>query len=380
MATRVRRKSKSKVSATRGKSKPKISTPQVVAPAEAPEPVPAVEDFTALYFPHVQIEDPELVRSSLLLWDRLYYIAPASYMRPYDAQTPPEITRCLEVLAHPHVPRGTEQETAHRLIMKVVDATPRKAWETDSAGASPLEFEVYGGKFMYDTFRELKDRGLGDFIGRDFGLSNRLGLTIMAILAASCRGASPQAITDRAWDYREIFQAVRPFRRVGTSQESAPPRVIDRLMRASFEVMDLSNVRLERLAQLREKDDAEFNELRHGYVRTLRDFVISRSRAPGRGDAPHEIEAAFLKQARKWAADLQKILEQERGLRRWMWLSMVPPAALAGRHLLAGEFDGAIEVLGAFSALAFARAGLRKPAVIRKDSPVGYLHFLSTQR
>jgi hypothetical protein len=385
MATRSRRKSRTKSRVGNATPKPRVSAREMAEPPDTLQAAPPVEDCSALYFPHVQIDDPELVRSSLLLWDRLYYIAPEREMRPYDEQTPRELARGLDVIAQAHIPDGREKHDAHQMILKVVDSTPRSAWEQKGIEDARFGFEMFGGKFMYQTLDELRRRDLGTFVGddqpvRDFGLRTRLGLTIMAILAACCGRSAGQTFTDRTWDYLEIFKVIRPRRESGLVSKAMSPQLVDRLMRASFEVMDLSNVRLERLIQLREKNSSEFNELRHGYVRVLREFVRARSTARAKGYTANEIEGEFIKQARGWARDLQKILEVERVKRRRLLLSVGSQAALGVKHIATGQFDGALEILSAFVSLQTGYAGLRKGKVIRKESPVGYLHFLSKLR
>jgi hypothetical protein len=368
----------------RKKAKAKAKRETRVTSAPRPADVEArtePAELTALYFPHVHIADPELVRSSLLLWDKLYYIAPSAQMLPYDDDSPPELARALDVIARPHVPSEAEQQSAHDLTVKAVHNTSPVDWRGDQS--THFNFGVYEGKFLHRTLETLREYRLGDYAtdGRsaDFAMQERLGLTVMAILAACCAGAAGHAVTNRLWEYGEIAREKRPFLRHGEKIDDS--QTIDRLMRASFEVMDLSNVRLERLIALREKNDAEFNELRHGYVRTLREFVRQRFRDRHKGPAAaNEIERQFIREGRKWAANLEKILEARSVQRRLIRLSAFSSVALAAPDALTDVSKAALGVLAAFTAYRASRFGVPSNFEIQRTSPVGYLHFLSTLR
>jgi hypothetical protein len=69
---------------------------------------------TALYFPHTEVRNKNIVHSSLLLWDNLEYIVPFSEYSPdYDD---PEIEEAMDIIGSKRVPSEGEKANLHSLV------------------------------------------------------------------------------------------------------------------------------------------------------------------------------------------------------------------------------------------------------------------------
>ena len=69
---------------------------------------------TALYYPHTEVQSESLVRTALLTWDSLEYIAPdAGYQPQYESKS---MARAMELIGKRRVPTTEEKETIHELV------------------------------------------------------------------------------------------------------------------------------------------------------------------------------------------------------------------------------------------------------------------------
>jgi len=58
--------------------------------------------YSALYYPHIQVKGEELVKTALLLWDQLKFIAPfAEWAQHSDDYW---LQEAFQLIAKPHVP------------------------------------------------------------------------------------------------------------------------------------------------------------------------------------------------------------------------------------------------------------------------------------
>jgi hypothetical protein len=81
---------------------------------------------TAIYYPHTGVKTTELLKSGLLLWDRVEYIAP---YRPSEPDIPwigeeddLLVREAMELLLVAHVPTDEEKASAHATIAHLANS------------------------------------------------------------------------------------------------------------------------------------------------------------------------------------------------------------------------------------------------------------------
>lgn len=76
--------------------------------------------YSALYFPHTEIQSQRLVKTALLTWDRLETIAP---YRGYQTHYEGEMAAAMELIGKPRSPTEAEKVKVHALVKELVDQT-----------------------------------------------------------------------------------------------------------------------------------------------------------------------------------------------------------------------------------------------------------------
>jgi hypothetical protein len=69
---------------------------------------------SALYYPHTAVASESIVKTALLLWDRLEFIVPWKGFQPHYSNR--EIARAMELIGVPHCPNNEEKRETHNLI------------------------------------------------------------------------------------------------------------------------------------------------------------------------------------------------------------------------------------------------------------------------
>jgi hypothetical protein len=238
--------------------------------------------YSALYFPHTTIRSEAVVKTALLLWDKLEYIAPWPGFKP---EYPPAIARAADVVIKPHLVSVEEQQEAHGLI------------EQFAAGQLPApfyyqprfdqEYEIYPQKLLPDTWELLRGRQLAGSVlpNSDYPLTQPAGLCVMSLLADCCAGSTRIRITDRNDGYASLSGLL-------TAPATAPGQksALDgqELVPIALDVIDAGSISLERLIAFREREDASgghaIRAMRHRYLDRLESYVTTLAKAPKKSD------------------------------------------------------------------------------------------------
>lgn len=74
---------------------------------------------SALYYPHTRIRSEELLKTSLLLWDKVRFITP---WPEFDVKYGnPTVQEAVELIRENHYPSESEKRQAHSLIKDLTD-------------------------------------------------------------------------------------------------------------------------------------------------------------------------------------------------------------------------------------------------------------------
>ena len=77
---------------------------------------------SALYYPHTEVKSSSLLKTSLLLWDKLQYIVPSPEYEPYYED--PLVKEAIGLIGEAHFPTAQEKEEAHSQIESLVKRQP----------------------------------------------------------------------------------------------------------------------------------------------------------------------------------------------------------------------------------------------------------------
>src|SRR4051794_35147952 len=69
---------------------------------------------SAIYYPHTQFQSEEILKTSLLLWDRVHFLVPYGGMGVYGQ--PALVAEAYELFAERRVPSDDEKLRAHRFV------------------------------------------------------------------------------------------------------------------------------------------------------------------------------------------------------------------------------------------------------------------------
>jgi len=344
----------------------------------------------ALYYPHTELPDDRqaaenVVRSSLLLWDRIEFIVPyKDYRAKYDGQ----VARAMEFLAENRLPTDDEKREAHNdLEAFVKNPLPQGFYyQPHRSGRSKRPYELWPSKLLHETWDMLhgaRFTGL-PLSNADIPSTELGGLAIMAILADVCAGSTRARITDES----DAYAVVTSLLAGRVAKNPARTDAAQRLSVVPLPIIDPQRIPLENLIALREKEerDRQLRELRHRYLDNRASYVDRLLKAETAADI-EEINRNFQDDATDDYANLMNELGQSKrkfALSKWVFATAIGLPAAVIAHLLGATF--AIEgVLTATSAPLTAwdffnslnDLGSRKAEILKKH-PTAYLYQLST--
>ena len=288
--------------------------------------------YSSVYYPHTTIQSEELLRQSLLLWDRVDVIVPEAGFSVTTGLPPIQAAAC-ELLVRPRVPSAEEKQSVDVVVQGLLtDGVPSWLVESltvdsgDGNRPSPSQrhpdyYLVYPEKLLHNTWARLRGHGVARWFGEfgDYGVPPALGLLLMSCLADACAGRTLHKITDRPEAYRNLFglmssalggTVVRMPSTCGVSD------AIDRLVTVSTRVANVRNTPMSRLVDLRRKEEKE----KSGHLRSLRhkylDEVTAHAKAllePGLtlGDK-RELENEYKQRVERDLVELKRSLGMAR--------------------------------------------------------------------
>jgi len=246
--------------------------------------------YAALYYPSAGITDENIIKTGLMLWDKLEYISPYPQYKPKEQTL--EIESALEIISKPYLPSDDKKELVHQEVEKLVNTEPPE-WFVFIPENPELRYGIYPQKILPKTWELLLHsnfvaRATGDtewYNRGDYVMSSSLGLTLMSILADCCAGSQKRTITDEVDSYAALTRYITQIndgQYVGLKDLSvSKARMLEpeyeRLITITLKVFDTSGVDFKRLTQLRErevaKNDTLLREVRRNYFTKLDGYV-----------------------------------------------------------------------------------------------------------
>ena len=230
---------------------------------------------SALYYPHTKIRSEELLKSSLLLRDKVSFIVPWQH---FDEKYPdPTVQEAVELIGENHYPSNSEKRQTHSLVEDLVTRPLPQPFYFKPDGNEHPDYAIYPQKLLPETWDLLQQARLAQDIGteRDFYLTSSAGLSVMSILADCCAGNTHRRITDRIGAYATVAGLLED--QGGRQIVNPPEPEFDQLVPVSLEVIDLSRIKLKTLVDFRKREAKRggyaIRDLRHRYVEKLESYV-----------------------------------------------------------------------------------------------------------
>ncbi|MDE2703973.1 MAG: hypothetical protein OXI35_02825 [Gemmatimonadota bacterium] len=267
--------------------------------------------LTALYYPHIAIQNEGLLKNALLLWDNIELICPFGELprRSKDLN----YQSAFSSIARPLLPSDTEKQKAHDAVIELADSKLPQWFFPENVNKN-LRYGVYPDKFLPETWEALQRSKLAQpkelWIDPPMPSSEELkwlrqakeeayvttqamGLTMMSILADCCAGGTKQLVTDEASSYLALDRYLKVIGGAKPIRKSKSYH--DRLVTLSLVGADVSRVSLSSLVALRKREERqpELRAMRHHYVNKVDDYIRRLSTQARSERDVREIERVF---------------------------------------------------------------------------------------
>jgi len=237
---------------------------------------------SALYYPHTTVRSESLIKTSLLLWDQLEFLAPRETFRPqYENR---EHARAMELFGYAHAPTAAEKQQTHERIEDIIERGVPEAFKYRAERPSGRQdYEIYPQKFLDKTWRMLQRSNLAGAIldNSDYPLEEGAGLAVMAVLADCCAGETRARVTDRGAAYASITNVLaEPSSVVDTNSD-----LYDQVIPITVNLINVDEVSLADLIAFREREQRErdghhYRALRHSYLDKVEAHIERLRNAP----------------------------------------------------------------------------------------------------
>jgi hypothetical protein len=320
----------------------------------------------ALYYPHSELLDEEMLKTVLLLWDQVDILVPEA---PWHTPEKGEgvVRDALLLVANFRSPSLEEQQDAHAKIESFVsnikDGSFNPSWLKQS-DPSVSQYEIYKDKFFIGTWDLLEREGLVE--NKDYGLfqdgamHESLGLALMGVLASACAGKSFDLVTD---DARTFESSTRELvRQFSGSKEKIKLDYRSTLVYKALRIIDATDIPLARLVKIRGEDSAFMARLRENFRNEVQKYQETLTQEGVTSRDIEQYQRGFQKAIERDYEELQDRLHLETKIR-------------AGENLMGGLITALTnpgEALGKL--VASIPAGKKERDEILRDHPTAWLY------
>jgi hypothetical protein len=223
---------------------------------------------SALYYPFTSIQSEELIRTSLLLWDRVHVMVPwGGFGRRYGDR---DHARALELIGEEHVPTYEEKKQAHEIVEDFATRPLPEAFSYAPKGDLE-DWPVYRDKLLPETWEILKNTGRAGHRSFSPGVpvTEPTGLSLLSILADCCAGESLARITDASAAYVALAGLL-----IEKPKDDELRGEMEGLAALTLSVIDTKQIPLTKLISFREREEKSagghnLRALRHRYLECL---------------------------------------------------------------------------------------------------------------
>jgi len=133
---------------------------------------------SAIYYPHTEVRNEDLVRTALLTWDKLEYICPFKSYTPQYATK--DMADAMSIIGDPRAPTDEEQNEVHSLIEDLIgEGVPEIFAYSPRDGVPNYDYEMWPGKLAPKTWQLLHEKGMigHQLDNSDYPASQAVGLS-----------------------------------------------------------------------------------------------------------------------------------------------------------------------------------------------------------
>jgi hypothetical protein len=289
---------------------------------------------SAFYYPLTSIQSEGLIRTSLLLWDRVHIMVPweGFSLNAHDR----DHARALEIIGVSHVPSEEEKKQAHEIVADFATRPLPEAFSYRSKGDRD-DWPVYPEKLLPETWHMLRMAGLAGQHARRGGVpvTEPTGLSLLSILADCCAGTTFARITDQSAAYG-VLTGLLGEKPSGDDRQ----QLLECLAALTLSMIDTSGIPLTKLIAFREREQKSANGhnqrlLRHRFLNRL------STEASALGSLQQESDRAEVK--RQFDEDMKDDLLQLRSE-----LQLLATETLTSKQLVFAVLAGAFAVASPF--------------------------------
>lgn len=335
---------------------------------------------SALYYPHTEVSNKNLIKCALLLFDQLEYIAPFKQFRPDYADK--KIAEAMELIGRSRVPTMNEKKNSHKKIEDFATKGLPDAFFYKESGWN--EYEIWPQKLMPETFDMLRDLGMSghQLANSDYPVTELTGLAVMSILADCCAGETRARVTDRGLAYASITNLM-------TDKSDECCYGDDIVVPITLRTIDTKNIPLDALIEFRKREEMpggnEIKKLRHRYNDRIQSHIKALKSAKSRSDFI-EIDRQFIDEmdddlkilrSELRGCNIEAVLSKEVVATAVLSVSTVAAFASFGNldPLLSTSLSGSLISLGGVLATKYKYTKSKKE--IMKKHPMAYIYNIN---
>lgn len=271
----------------------------------------------AVYYPETTIRDINTLKEALFLWDKVDCIVPIKRDWNDDWHISGELknqyNEATDLLLSYKVPTHAQKKLAHELILELATSNVPEEYLLDQGTLKNDSFEIYGEKFLHETFEALNQTKLATRKTGNWGFHPEVGLAVMSIIAQVCAGSEKKVLTDYSHADRARKKLLSPLK---TNNSNL---VLDNELTAftiAIDHYDFSRVDFGKLLNLRKRElssneGIQIRQLRRNYSTHVENSAIRACKLLTEGQDKVDIEEQLSREASEMKGELAEALKIE---------------------------------------------------------------------
>lgn len=266
---------------------------------------------SALYYPFTSPVREPLLKSALFLWDKVDFIVPHhNFARNSGSRYKDE---ALEIIGRNYVPTDRDKSGLHEEMKKVCNGPLAQTLRVRPEDQSP-RLGFHPEKLGDLTWEMLADAGLVDFFpGGEASTSSLLGCYMMVTFAVCCSQGVKTLVTDQIRSYEALAELIAeaPFSQDRQAEVESPLLDRDwhsRLVALTLGGPDFSKISLQRLVNLRKKEDQLLYEQRRAFLKKVEEAVADITASSGNPNLIRDRIEAFASDMERELKELKRAL------------------------------------------------------------------------
>lgn len=265
----------------------------------------------ALYYPTTEIHDEDILKTALLMWDKLECIVP---FKDDGYWGPDELREAHELIVEPIVPNTKQKTKAHELILELATSPVPERYLLSKDEAGDLAYRIYPQKLFYETFEVLRETRMATLQDDRWYFEDAVGLTVMSILADVCAGSTKRTITDADVAHSALLRSISGIHQgVDCTGEAPEPKLVN----IAIDIIDPSSLSLNTLLDFRRREGStsegrHIRRLRRKFSEKIDEYATKSVLMVSEGQSEEEISRQFEQDMRDDLADLKEALKMNR--------------------------------------------------------------------